>query len=151
MIHLMFAGNDFPTRIHRHASMRYGDSFLILGGKDFPDASCDECRCTGGSTTDAIWKWVNSELSKYSEDMICGHGIKDHNAPIFNSYAFRYNVCTDDWTELSAKLPSRRELHSAMFMDEPICWRQDVGLAKELHYSEEWITVYKKKLEYILN
>ena len=52
----MFAGNDFPTRIHRHANMRYGDSFLIMGGKDYSDASCDECRCTGGSYTDTIWK-----------------------------------------------------------------------------------------------
>ena len=34
---------------------------------------------------------------------------------------FRYNICTDDWTELSVKLPTARESHSAMFMDEPIC------------------------------
>ena len=52
-----FAGNNFPTNLHRHSSMRYGDTFLVMGGKACPDANCnDECTCTGCSYTDAIWK-----------------------------------------------------------------------------------------------
>ena len=51
------AGNDFPTRLHRHSSIRYGDTFLVMGGKAYQDATCDdECTCTGGRYTDAIWK-----------------------------------------------------------------------------------------------
>ena len=31
-----------------------------------------------------------------------------------------------------------------MFMDEPICWRQDVGLIKEVDDSEEWMKFLRK-------
>ena len=37
------------------------------------------------------------------------------------SVNLRYNVATEDWTELSAKLPHEMFSHAAMFMNDPAC------------------------------
>ena len=36
-------------------------------------------------------------------------------------FDLRYNVATEDWTELDAKLPHVMFSHAAMFMKDPAC------------------------------
>ena len=50
--------NNLPFRISQHATLRYQDSFLILGGNHFIDANCNEptCGCVKGQASDAIYK-----------------------------------------------------------------------------------------------
>ena len=53
----IIAANDLPIRLHQHATLRYQDSFLALGGNTFLDVNCNvPCGCTNGKATDAIWK-----------------------------------------------------------------------------------------------
>ena len=53
----IIAANDLPIRLHQHATLRYQDSFLALGGNTFLDVNCNvPCGCIMGKATDAIWK-----------------------------------------------------------------------------------------------
>ena len=53
----IIAANDLPIRLHQHATLRYQDSFLALGGNTFLDVNCNvPCGCIKGNATDAIWK-----------------------------------------------------------------------------------------------
>ena len=58
LIFQIVTANDLPFRLNQHTTLKYQDSFLILGGNQFLDANCNEptCGCTKGQASDAIYK-----------------------------------------------------------------------------------------------
>ena len=40
--HLLFSGNNFPTRMRAHTTARYGDTFLVVAGHNDDGSNQDE-------------------------------------------------------------------------------------------------------------